>query len=277
MAFGLVCTALLAVVAVRHPWAPYCLTAVVMSLVLYVYAGPQLRIGSVGIWMTEAVFVAAAVASFVTGAGRRGRVDGPIGAIEVGNAPIVVLGVLSGFVVAVAAGLSALSAVQDARNAVFFAAFWPAMAAFSSAQGRSVVLRVGAVMAVVTVALQVAQVAAGPARHVFVTGTYANLVGIEAQTGAIRVRPPGLTLVYIVAAFATCYLLSGPRRHRLMAGCLLATCVGGLLISQNRNMLIGLLFGVVAASVLSVRSSRAIMATFVAASVVVARARVWPR
>ena len=55
-----------------------------------------------------------------------------------------------------------------------------------------------------------------------------------------------------------------------MAGCLLATCVGGLLISQNRNMLIGLLFGVVAASVLSVRSSRAIMATFVAASVVVA-------
>ena len=155
---------------------------------------------------------------------------------------IVVLGMFIGCMVALRRGVPLFSAMQDARNAVFFAAFWAALAAFSSARGRSVVIYIAATMAVVTVALQVAQVIAGSAHRVFETGTYANMVGVEVLTGAIRVRPPGLTLVYIVAAFSCCYLLWGVRRHRLLVGALLAVCIVGLLISQNRNMVIGLPF-----------------------------------
>lgn len=269
VALGTAGAILLAVISIRRPWMPYCLIVAIMSAALYVYAGPQIHFGPISIWIIEAVFGVVVVISvglgIVSGAygGRRVRF------IEVAML-LVVVGVAFGFWVAMSKGLSFFAAAQSARNAVFFAAFWPAIAAFDSRRGRVAVIRVASVMAIITVVLQVAQVIAGEGHHIFVTGTYANMVGLEVLTGALRVRPPGGTLVYIVAAFAGCYLLWGPRRHRLLIGLMLVMCIVGLLISQNRNMLVGLPFGILAASVLSGRASRAVVVGFVFAGLVVA-------
>ena len=237
-----------------------------MAASVYVYAGPQIHLGSINIWLAEALLVGTVLLAALVDP-RRGL---PLrqGFIEIAML-FVCLGVVVGCLVAVRDGVPLLSALQDARNAAFFASFLPAVIAFRTLHGRSAVLLTASIMAVVTVVLQVIQLGLGSGTSIFDSGSYANMVGMEALTGVVRVRPPGLTLVYIVAAFAACYLLFGPKRHWALAAGMLGTCLIGLVISQNRNMLIGLPFGLLVAAAMSRRPSKAIVIGTILAAVVV--------
>jgi O-antigen ligase len=82
--------------------------------------------------------------------------------------------------------------------------------------------------------------------------------------GFPRIRPPGLGLVYVASCFASSYLLWGPRRKRKPAVALLGVCMVGLLVSLNRNMLIGLTAGLLFTGLLASRRGR-----FAAAAAVV--------
>jgi hypothetical protein len=75
-------------------------------------------------------------------------------------------------------------------------------------------------------------------------------------TGFLRVRPPGLTLVYVAAAFSLACLLWGPRRHRLAAWVMSAVTLTGVVLSLNRNMLIGLALGLSVAALVAPRRRR---------------------
>jgi hypothetical protein len=71
------------------------------------------------------------------------------------------------------------------------------------------------------------------------------------ETGFLRVRPPGLTTVYIVAAFALAWVLWGPARRRLLGWGLSAVALTGVILSLNRNMLLGLALGLCVAALLA--------------------------
>ena len=71
------------------------------------------------------------------------------------------------------------------------------------------------------------------------------------ETGFLRVRPPGLTTVYIVAAFALARVLWGPARHRLLGWAMTAVALTGVVLSLNRNMLLGLALGLCVAALIA--------------------------
>ena len=75
-------------------------------------------------------------------------------------------------------------------------------------------------------------------------------------TGFLRVRPPGLTTVYIVAAFALARVLWGPARQRLLGWGMAAVTLTGVILSLNRNMLLGLALGLCAAAVIAPQRHR---------------------
>ena len=65
------------------------------------------------------------------------------------------------------------------------------------------------------VVLQILQVIVGPSTHLFVIAPSDLASTLTNETGFLRVRPPGLTTIYIVAAFALARVLWGPPRARL--------------------------------------------------------------
>jgi O-antigen ligase len=107
-----------------------------------------------------------------------------------------------------------------------------------------------------------------PNRHVFLTGG-ASVVTPE-PGGFTRIRPPGLVLVYIGLIFVAAYLIWGPRRARKSAMALAAVLGIGILLSLNRNMIIGLPLGLIAALIASRQRRRAAVLLGGAAIVAVA-------
>ena len=111
--------------------------------------------------------------------------------------------------------------------------------------------------AVVVVILQILQVIVGPSTHLFVIAP-SDLASIlmTDETGFLRVRPPGLTTVYIVAAFALARVLWGPARHRLLGWGMAAVALTGVILSLNRNMLLGLALGLCVAATIAPQKHR---------------------
>jgi O-antigen ligase len=167
------------------------------------------------------------------------------------------LAVLGGVVVGVAHGASVHGAEFDMRLMLFYAAFWPALAALALASSRSLVFRLVAVSAAAVVALQAAQVIIGPATSLFWIAPSDVSSALTSDTnGFLRVRPPGLTMVYVAAAFSLACLLWGPRRHRLAAWVMSGVTLTGVTLSLNRNMLIGLALGLSVAALVALQRRR---------------------
>ena len=122
--------------------------------------------------------------------------------------------VVGGVAVGVENGASLHAAAFDMRLMLFYAAFWPALAALML--GRELVFKLVSAGVVVVVILQILQVIVGPSTHLFVIAPSDLASTLTDETGFLRVRPPGLTTVYIVAAFALARVLWGPPRHRLL-------------------------------------------------------------
>ena len=159
---------------------------------------------------------------------------------------VFVAAVVGGVAVGVANGANLHAAAFDMRMMLFYAAFWPALAALTA--GRELVFKLVAAGGVVVVTLQILQVIIGPSKQLFVIAPSDLASSLTDETGFLRVRPPGLTTVYIVAAFALARVIWGPARHRLVGWGLAAVALTGVVLSLNRNMLLGLALGLCAAA-----------------------------
>ncbi|MBA3402994.1 MAG: O-antigen ligase family protein [Actinobacteria bacterium] len=272
---GLVAAFVLIVALAQAAWLPYAACVVLVSTIADPSSLPQFGIPG-NPTLTDLVLVAAFGGWLLVLA--RGDAESP-GAFPV--APQVAVGlffvaVVGGLVVARANGAS--SALVEARSVAYYATFWLALTAFASAQRRALMLRLGAYAAVAVVVVQVGQGLIGPEPMLFYDANpMRELLHCPSSTctdpwaeGFPRIRPPGLVLVYVAACFSASYLLWGPRRRRARVAGLLAVCFLGLLVSLNRNMIIGLVAGLLLAGLLATRRGRfaAVAALFVVLVVV---------
>jgi O-antigen ligase len=121
----------------------------------------------------------------------------------------------------------------------------------------------------VVVILQVIQAIVGPSPHLFAIAVSHLSSTLTLETNQfLRVRPPGLTTVYIVAAFALARVLWGPARHRLLGWAMTAVTLTGVILSFNRNMLLGLALGLSVAAVIARQKHRFVVMLAVLAMVV---------
>jgi hypothetical protein len=188
------------------------------------------------------------------------------------------VGILVGTVVGRSNGTDFSYTLVSARDVWYVTTFWLALTAFADPRGRVLLFRLGALAAVAIVAAQVAQGFLGAGTLLFYDNAPLNellacanggLCDDPGTSGFPRVRPPGLVIVYVAACFAAAYLLWGPKERRRSVGALLLVCMVGILISQNRNMLIGLAAGLVVAGVLARRRGRFAVAVLTLAVLVV--------
>ena len=172
--------------------------------------------------------------------------------------------VLGGVAVGVENGASVHAAVFDARYMLFYAAFWPALAAFAG--GFRLMFRLVCAGVILVVALQAIQVVVGPSTHMFLIASSDLKSSLTSDgTGFLRVRPPGLTTVYITSAFALARVLWGPRHHRAAVWCIALVSLTGVILSLNRNMVLGLVIGLSAAALVAKQRHRVVvMATALA-------------
>ena len=97
--------------------------------------------------------------------------------------------VVGGVAVGVENGASLHAAAFDMRLMLFYAAFWPALAALAS--GRELVLKLVAAGAVVVVILQILQVIVGPAAHLFVIAPSDLASSLTDERGSCGFAHPG--------------------------------------------------------------------------------------
>jgi hypothetical protein len=277
MAFAALVAGLVLVVALAQAaWLPYAASVAVVATFAEQAAMPQF--GLPGSPLLSDLILLGAFGAWLLILARPGAV-GP------GSFPLapqlaiaaLITGGLLGIFVGVTNGIAPTEAVRYARDIAFYAAFWFALTAFADVRARLLVLKLGAGVAVAIVTAQIAQGVLG-AGHVifFVQDPFRELIGGCGEAvcaganpaGFPRVRPPGLALVYVAACFSSAYLLWGPPRRRALVSCVLAVCAGGILVSQNRNMLIGLAAGVLFAGLLGRHRGR-VAATLAIASLAV--------
>jgi O-antigen ligase len=148
-----------------------------------------------------------------------------------------------GIAVAGGHGVTFHDALLEARTPVLYLSFWIALAAVRADRRRFLTI-VGAIAVIVSL-LGIAQFLL-PGHTLFRSGGSSV---VTTDNGFLRVRPPGLLLVYFGAIFGFAYLFWGPRRDRLRVLVLVGLFAATILISLNRNMLVGLAAGLVVALV----------------------------
>jgi O-antigen ligase len=162
----------------------------------------------------------------------------------VGTFLVIFLGaIVIGIFVAEGHGVSFHDTLLSARTPVLYASFWIALAAIRTNRRRFLLI-IG-VTAVAISLLSIAQFLL-PGHTLFRSGGSSV---VTSDNGFLRVRPPGLLLVYFGSIFALAYLFWGPKRGRLRVFVLAGLFAAAILISLNRNMLVGLTAGLVIALV----------------------------
>lgn len=258
---GLVSGGVFVLALAQRAWLPYIACAALVSTFATPSSLPQFGLPGEPA-LTDFVLFAAFAAWLLVIA--RGEAERP-SAFPL--APQLLMGIfliaaLGGIVVGTENG--AQSAVSGARNVSYYAVFWLALTTFGNLRQRAFILKLAAIGAVVLVVAQVLQGFFGlhpmlfydhdPLREL-IRCPSGGCADPKAE-GFPRVRPPGLVLIYVVACFATSYLLWGPRRRRRLVLALLSVCMVGILVSLNRNMLIGLTAGLVLTGLLASRRGR---------------------
>lgn len=192
-----------------------------------------------------------------------------LAALAVRRESLAMFAFLAAVVFGVAVGMENGASLHEAafsmRYMLFYAAFWPALVAF--AYDRALVIRLVCIGVAAVAVLTVAQLIVGSSRQLFLIGS-SDLSGSlsTSDTGFLRVRPPGMTSVYVVAAFALARVLWGPARGRMLGWLMVALTITGIAISANRNMAVGLVAGLAAAAVFTRQRHRVtVLATTVVA------------
>ncbi len=176
----------------------------------------------------------------------------------------MLVGSLVGVMVGSRNGIPLTDALRNSRELMYYVLFWLALTALADARGRRIVFRLAVGIAIVVVVAQVVQGFLGPGTLLFYShDPLRELITCPSSQcadptagGFPRVRPPGLALVYVTACFSAAYLLFGPARRRVHVGALLGLCSLGIMVSLNRNMVIGLVAGIGLAGLVAVRRGR---------------------
>ena len=242
--------AVLVLLLARAPAAPYVAILWSVGTVIDMEALPEFSVSSllfvpaeILLWLAlgSLAFLPREIRRRLAGLARRRE------SVVVG---IFLAAVIGGVAVGMENGASLHSAAFDMRLMLFYAAFWPALAALI--WSRDTVFKLVATGVAVVVILQVFQVIVGPSTHLFVIARsdLSSTLSPE-ETGFLRVRPPGLTTVYVVAAFALARILWGPARGRLFGWAMAAVALTGVTLSLNRNMLLGLALGLCVAALIA--------------------------
>jgi hypothetical protein len=244
-------------------WLPYAAILLACAGVAEPYAYPQLAFGAISPFVSEVLLGLAVAAAALALPRVRAYATREPRTITVALTAFLLAAVM-GAAIGKSAGLPTISVFNDMREVAFVAAFWPALVALRSPRARAQVYWLAVGLALVVVALQFAQIAVGTSHILFYTKDYAtNLITCPSGQCAdvstssfIRVRPPGLQLVYIVGAFSACYCLFGPPRRRGVVLVVFGLCVASLAVSLNRSLLGGLALGLAIALLVSPRKSR---------------------
>jgi O-antigen ligase len=198
-------------------------------------------LGPVDVHLEEVVFLALALVAIV--APRRHTWGGAAGAaLAVFLGSIVVagwLGIQSGRV-------TPTDAVNWARPLMFYGSFWLVLRLFDDVgQLRSVVLAglaCGAVTGALALLLQFSpslvdtfQGAGG--QQIYTQAAQAGLGGLK------RIREPGLAFSYLLFWWSVVAVIAAPPGRRLLLAALAGASALNLLLSFNRNMWLGVLFG----------------------------------
>ncbi len=173
---------------------------------------------------------------------------------------------LTGVAVGIAGGAAPADALLGFRPLLYLLAFMPAVVAFSRPEGTARVLAVASILAVTVSVAAVVQIIVGDAHMLFVISGFDALVRSDPATGFLRVRPPGLYLVYAAASFAASCIIWAPRgKARSWALVVLPLTVVCMLLSFNRNMIVGLIGGMLVSGLVSTRRQRLILLALAAA------------
>lgn len=250
------------------PWLPYVLVSASVATVVFYAAWPELQ----GIKVPELLLAAALFATasqFAQGAWRAPSLPSLL--------MVVFLAATAGGVyLGVRHGATLDEALRAMRPMVFYAAFWPAFVVASHPRWRFVVMRLASVGAVVVVGLQLAQIQVGADSPLFAfTPAIEHVVLTPQADGFLRVRPPALTLIYAATIFAAAYLLWGPRRRRLGVSIVLGASALGVLLSLNRNMIIGIVLGLTVSAIVVSRRNRFVVAALVCGLLAMASLSLW--
>jgi hypothetical protein len=248
---------LVVLVFARVPWAGYLAILVSVATAFDTVAPPQVGLSSLQFFPSELLLWAAVACLMFMSNPLRGVWAALAARRESVALGAFLLAVAGGVVVGVAHGAGFHEAAFAMRLMLFYAAFWVALAALALEPSRTQVFRLVAVCAAAVVALQAAQVIIGPATSLFwIAPADVSSTLTSDTTGFLRVRPPGLTMVYLAAAFSLACLLWGPRRHRPAAWAMSAVTLTGVVLSLNRNMLIGLALGLSVAALVAPQRRR---------------------
>jgi O-antigen ligase len=172
--------------------------------------------------------------------------------------------VVLGIFVAGGHGVSVHEAELEARVPALYASFWVALAAVRGDPRRFFALLTGA--AGLVAVLSILQFAVHGHKF-FIAG---QLPVITPDNGFLRIRAPGLLLPYFGAIIGLSYVFWGPPVHRRRALLFVALFGTTILISLNRNMIVGLTVGLLTALLLLPRRTQAgVRIVLVAAAVTV--------
>jgi O-antigen ligase len=228
---------------------------VASSSFVFVWAAPHVALGSVDIYLGEALLLGAVAATLLQisrdekgWSSFRDPVTVFVGLYAIASLVAVVVGL--------GRGTSVSNVASGLRPQVFAGVFLVCRYALDSADWRKRLIVLVSVLAVATAAAQAVQVVLGPHVTLFALGSYQDLIETDAATGFLRVRPPGLYLEYVVACMSAAYLIWGPRTYRVWAAVVGAASLAGVLLSFNRNMLVGFVVGLVVAGAFSLRKRR---------------------
>jgi O-antigen ligase len=248
--------ALLVVALAQVSWLSYVLVSASVATVAFYAGWPEVA----GIKIPELVLAAALLATAAHFAPNELR------------APSVHTWLMLAFLSATAGGVylgvengaTLDEAVKGMRPMVFYAAFWPALVVAADPRSRQLILRLAGLAVPFLVGLQLAQVQVGLDRPLFAFASTVERVVLTPQAdGFLRVRPPALTLTYVATIFAAAYLLWGPGRHRLRVSVVCGAGALGVLLSLNRNMIIGIGLGLTIAALVVPRRKRLLVAALV--------------
>lgn len=263
LTLGIVVLAALVIVGMSAvAWLPLLIVVLVAGSFAELSAFPQLPLPGPDPYLSEMVFAAAICAWAISPAAR--DAFAPTWRKAAVAIVVLVTAIVAGAFIGISNGAEASEAIGATRPMLFYALFFPAVAAFREPRLRRVTLMLLGLVTAVLVILQIVQGLIATDRILFyVNDPLAELLTcpetVCADPGAYgfpRVRPPGMPLVYAACAFAGAYVLWGPPRRRVLALGFFGLTFLGILISLNRNMIIGLVLGLAVATLLTPSRAR---------------------
>ncbi len=245
----------------RRAWLPAVVVLVLASTFASAYALPAASLLKLNVYPVEGMLVLGLLSLPLM----RTRV--PSGALGAAMIVFLTAALIGVFVGHAHGGGGIVQVARDGRVVGLYASLW--LFAVGFAADRRAMFRIIGALALIVVVLEILQLVAGRSHAIFLTGPGSDVLTVESG-GFLRVRPPGLILVYVALIFGCAYLIWGPARRRLTAGLVVFACGGGVALSLNRNMYVGMALGLLTAAVIAPKRAGAYLTVFAGIGAVIA-------